>query len=190
MTKTERQSTEEGLTLVEVLVYSLLLVGVLVIVGTIMISTLSIERMVRETTESTSAAQLAATAIESGVRNGTAIDLETVGDDRVLLARTAGSDPGSVTWHCAAWYFSESAGTIRYSRSASDSSPIPIPTAEPQDWALLASGIETVESNEVFSFSGGTLNIEFQGTTDSMQPVLIKSSSVVRAGAWERASCF
>ncbi|HRN28265.1 MAG TPA: hypothetical protein PK781_02015 [Terrimesophilobacter sp.] len=185
-----RVASDDGLTLVELLVYSLLLVGVMLIVGTIMISSLNIEQMVRTSTQSASSAQLAASSIESGVRNGTAVAVEHEGDDRVVLVRTAGSDPATVTWHCAAWYFSESAGTIRYSQSASDASPITVPSSEPLDWALLASGVEAVESNEVFSFSGGTLTIEFQGTSDSMQPVLIKSSSVVRAGTWESASCF
>lgn len=182
---------DDGFTLVELLVYSLLLVGVLLIVGTIMISSLSIEQMVRTSTQTASSAQLAATSLESGVRNATAAKVETVdGTDKVLLARTAGNDPDTVTWHCAAWYFSASAGTIRHTAMSSDSTPVAIPTEEPQDWALLTGGIEAVGSSEVFSFSGKTLTIEFQGTSDSMSPVLIKSSSVVRAGAWESASCF
>lgn len=181
---------DDGLTLVELLVYSLLLVGVFLIVGTIMISSLSIEQMVRTSTQTASNAQLAASSIESGVRNGTDFAVENVGDDRVLLVRTAGSDPGAVTWHCAAWYFSESTGTIRYTRSSSDSAPVVVPGSEPVDWTLLASGIEAVETREVFSFDGATLTIEFQGTSESMQPVLVKSSSALRAGAQEKASCF
>src|SRR5690606_32486297 len=129
-------------------------------------------------------------SIESGVRNGTDFAIENVDDDRVLLVRTAGSDPGAVTWHCAAWYFSESAGTIRHARSASDTVPVAVPGSEPLGWTLLASGIEAVETSEVFSFDGSTLTIEFQGTSESMQPVFIKSSSALRAGAQEKASCF
>lgn len=181
---------DDGLTLVELLVYSILLAMVLLIVGSIMISTLGIERIVRESTTTTSDAQLAATAIEAGVRNSTAVQLTDIGDDQLLVARTAGTDPATLSWRCEAWYFSKSAGTIRTTATTSDSAPITVPASEPTSWTLLASNIEPPASGVTFTHSGNSVTIYFQGITADAQPVDIRSSSVVRAGAWESASCF
>ncbi|HRN30287.1 MAG TPA: hypothetical protein PK890_11395, partial [Terrimesophilobacter sp.] len=113
------------------LIYGILLVSVLLIVGSILISTLGIERMVRESTIATSNAQLTATSIENGVRNATAVNLTAVGSDQVLMARTAGADPFSLSCVCRAWYYSAANGTIRTTTSANDSTPIASPTADP-----------------------------------------------------------
>lgn len=179
-----------GLTLIELLVYSILLVSVLLIVGSIIISSLAVERAVRESTTSTSTAQLAATSIESGVRNATAVELIPVGSDQVLMARTAGADPSSVEWVCQAWYYSSGSGTIRMTTSASDATPVAMPTSEPASWALLASNIIAPTSGVIFTNSGNSVTIYFQATATNSEPVDIRSSSVLRAGPLESASCF
>src|SRR5690606_727777 len=109
-----------GFTLVELIIYGLLAVGILLTVGTILIGSMNIERTVRESTSVANAAQLAARSIESGVRNASAVTLSSVGDDQLLMARTAGTDPDSITWQCIAWYFSSDSGTIRQMSTASD----------------------------------------------------------------------
>lgn len=180
---------DDGLTLVELIVYGILLISVLLIVGSIMISTLGVERVVRESTTATTAAQLAATSIETGVRNSSAVNLSSVGSDQLLVARTAGTG-ATVAWRCQAWYYSAASGTIRTTSSASDAAPIAAPTAEPTTWTLLASNIDAPTSGVIFTNSGNSVTIYFQATTDDSEPVDIRSSSVVRAGAWESASCF
>lgn len=180
----------DGLTLIELIIYGILLASLLLIVGSIIISTLGVERIVRESTTATTAAQLAATSIETGVRNSTAVNLASVGSDQLLVARTAGTDPNSIAWRCQAWYFSAATGTIRTTSSASDSAPIVTPSSEPTTWALLASNIVAPTSGVIFTNSGNSVTIYFQATTEDSPPVDIRSSSVVRAGAWESASCF
>ena len=180
----------DGFTLIELIVYGILLVSVLLIVGSIMISTLGVERIVRESTTATTAAQLAATSIETGVRNSSAVELTAIGSDQLLVARTAGTTPGSIAWRCQAWYYSAAAGTIRSTTSSSDSAPISVPTGEPTAWSLLTSNIVAPTSGAIFTNSGNSVTIYFQATTDDSEPVDIRSSSVVRAGAWESASCF
>lgn len=186
----EPESRESGFTLVELLVYGMLLVTVLLVVGSIIVSSLAIERTVRESTSATTTAQLAATFIEAGVRNATAVSLVSVGSDQMLIARTAGATPASVTWQCQAWYFSASSGTIRMTTSSSDAVAIGVPAAEPTTWALLATNIVAPASGVIFTNSGNSVTIYFQAVTDDAEPVDIRSSSVVRAGMWESASCF
>lgn len=181
---------EGGFTLVELLVYSALLVMVLLIVGTMMISSQNIGLIVRESTTTASAAQLAATSIESGVRNATAVRLTNSGNDQLLQVRTAGSDPNSADWHCQSWYFSESAGTIRYASSTSDATPVASPTTEPPNWGLLASKIEPSSGSDIFTQSGNSITMDFHGTTEDSAPVVIRTSVVLRTGFLESASCF
>lgn len=184
-------ASEDGLTLVELIIYGLLLVVVLGIVGSIMISALSIEREVRASTESTTAAQLAAESIVSGVRNGTARELTSVGDDQLLKIRTAGGNPGTVTWHCAAWYYSPSSGTIRTTRTADDSTGVATPTSEPLTWTLIAEGVTTADpSGEIFTATTDGVRLNFTAEAGEGAMVVIDSSATLRAGGTESASCF
>lgn len=181
----------DGLTLIELMVYSVLLVSVLLIVGTIMISTLSIERVVRESAQTTTDAQLAATSIEVGVRNASDAKLTNIGADQLLVVRTVGNDPNSVAWKCMAWYFSASSGTIRTTSTTNDATAVPVPASEPASWTLLASGISAPGSGVIFTHSLNTVTLYFVANTDGSGPLDIRSSSVLRAGASEVSqSCF
>lgn len=182
---------DEGFTLVELVIYGLLAVGVLLTVGTILVGSMNIERTVRESTSIANAAQLAARSIESGVRNASAVTLNSVGDDQLLMARTAGSDPDSVTWRCIAWYFSSDSGTIRQMSTASDSVPVTTPTAEPTNWALLASDIQPPASGKIFDDDNPpSVTMEFIGSAGTAAPITISTSVAPRAGAEGSASCF
>lgn len=182
---------ESGLTLVELTVYGLLLMVVLGVVGGIMISALAIEQNVRASTESTTTAQLAAESIVAGVRNGTAVQVTPVGDDQLVRTRTAGGNPGTLTWHCVGWYFSASSGTIRSIRTDSDATPIVTPTAEPTDWTVLTRGISASDaSGDIFSIISGGLRIRFNADTGQSTTLPIDSSATTRAGELESASCF
>jgi hypothetical protein len=190
MSPQPRASAENGVTLVELLVYSVLLVTVLLIVGTIMISTQNIGLIVRESTTTASAAQLAATSIETGVRNATAVKLTDIGDDQLLQVRTAGADPNNVVWRCQSWYFSDSAGTIRYLSSASDAVPVASPIGEPTNWGLLVNNVEPSSGSGIFTQSGNSITMDFHGTTADSAPVVIRTSVVPRTESLESASCF
>lgn len=178
------------MTLVELIIYSLLLVTVLLIVGTMLISSQNIGLIVRESTTTASAAQIAATSIEWGVRNATAVQLTTSGNDQLLQVRTAGSDPNSPTWRCQSWYYSDSAGTIRSMSSTSDATPVASPVSEPSGWSLLASKIEPSSGSTIFTQSGNSITMDFHGTTEDSAPVVIRTSVVLRTGFLESASCF
>lgn len=190
MPRRPQASSEDGLTLIELLVYSILLVVVLLIVGTILISTQNIGLIVRESTTTASAAQLAATSIESGVRNATAVKLTDIGSDQMLQVRTAGTDPNAPTWRCQTWYFSDSAGTIRSLSSASDAVAVASPTSEPTSWGLLAGNIEPSSGTGIFTQSGNSITMNFHGTTDDTAPVVISTSVALRTAFLESASCF
>src|SRR5690554_6261012 len=91
------QENEDGLTLPELIIYSLLAVVVLGIVGNILIQSLKIETAVRAVTETTTQAQLGAYAVQTGIRNASDFKVTDNGSDQLLVARTAGSG-ATLTW--------------------------------------------------------------------------------------------
>ncbi len=188
--------TEAGYTLVELLVYSLLLVVVLTIVGAMLINLITVERQVRATTTATTSAQLAADSVSNGIRNSRAFlvrDTALLGSgDELLLATTAGSgDP--VSWHCRAWYFSESEGSIRYMRMIAPDTPVPLPTDQDElvsTWTLLAEDVRTTDSGVIFGSVGLKVSTEFETFANDNTATIIRSSALSRAGQWESEPCF
>lgn len=179
---------ESGFTLVELLIYSLLTVLVLAIVGGILISGMTAERLVRGVTEATSLGQIAANSVEQGVRNAAGFQLSAPNeDDQLLLARSAGS--GSViTWTCEAWYYS---GIERTIRTFSSPSKIDIPNSNQlKTWRLLADGVSPYEGEQIFTNLGKRLALQFRVDAGDHSPVKIESSVLSRAGALETAPCF
>ena len=100
---TSETTTERGFTLVELLIYSMLMVVVLAIVGGMIVSFTSTSKTVGSITQVSTSGQLAAQSVERGIRNASDFRLTTpTGTDQLLIARTAGGGT-DLTWKCAAW---------------------------------------------------------------------------------------
>ena len=180
---------ERGFTLVELLVYMLLMLFVLAVAGGLLSSTLIQSTTVRTVDESSTAAQLAADSIESGIRNSSDFSLTSpVGDDQMIVARIASND-ATLTWSCVAWYYSATDGSLRMSRS---STAIAAPTsAQLATWALLVDGVQPISGSEIFTTTAGRrLVIAFNGLAGDHPPVAITTSAFGRAGATGSVSCF
>lgn len=189
------------------MIYVVLSVLVLGIVGSLLLNGLTGERIVRNMTDATTAGQLSAESIQTGIRNSSDFTvfpdganqgpLLAIGDE-LVLARVAKSGPISATntptvWQCKAWYFSKASGELRY--FAADSAVV-VPATEALlqgDWSLLASGV-AVSPGPVFAKLGRTLNVKFQvsaGDRDrDPKPVVLRSSANSRADLVEAAPCF
>ena len=184
------RENEDGLTLPELIIYSLLAVVVLGIVGNILIQSLKIETAVRAVTETTTQAQLGAYAVQTGIRNASDFQVTDNGGDQLLVARTAGSG-STLTWSCLAWYYSEAEGTIRQSRSPG---AITMPSASDLlDWTLIAEDIArpaTPAFNGIFNGGFPALSIQYIGNPPGEIPVAINSSATARTDLQESGPCF
>lgn len=183
------RTDEEGFTLVELLVYSLLLVLVLAIVGGLFISTLRTESRIRSVTFASTQSQLIADSIGSGIRNASSFTVRQVGtDDQLLLARVATGD-SALAWTCMAWYYDQSGnGSVRYKRSATEIRDLA--QRDVDGWTLVGEGVQAVTGTTIFDQAGSTLKVEFTGTTEQSAPVAITSSTASRLGTTESAPCF
>jgi len=182
--------SERGFTLVELLVYGMLLVLVLAIVGSMLASMSTTSKAVNSVTAASTAAQLVADSVERGIRNSSDFHLTTpAGTDQLLVARTAQAG-ATVTWLCAAWYYSPAAGgTIRYTTSTTAIPAIPT-AANLANWTLLDTGVAPASGTSVFSANGAALTIAFNGLAGSNSPVAISSSAVSRAGSTGVPACY
>src|SRR5438309_1578089 len=106
MAKRTEPRTEEGFTMIELIIAMMLLVLVLAIVGAMIFSLSSTSKTVQSLTATSSSSQVAAESIERGIRNSSDFLLTSpTGTDQMLVARTARGTT-TLTWVCAAWYYS------------------------------------------------------------------------------------
>jgi hypothetical protein len=189
--------TDEGFTLVELLVYSLLLVVVISIAGGLLVNSLRAESTVRAVTSASTTAQQTADSVESGLRNSSAFEIQAVnsGADQMLVARVVRGSTAAITWKCAAWYFSRSLGTVRYTEvapAASGTATIAAPSAAAlAGWTLLSDRVTPTSGTTIFSGSQPTLSIAFTTVGGAGKPpVAVSSSASSRAEVWESGTCF
>lgn len=163
----------------ELLVYSLLLSGVLIIVGALLINSLRTQDQVSTVTQASTAGQLAARSIETGIRNSSTFKLSTVnGSDQVLIARVSDA---SGTWTCQAWYYSNANNSIRYMDSTLAITSSEWSTVNLAQWRLLTEGVLPVEgaaaTAPIFAESGTKITLGFRVDAGDNAPALISSSA-------------
>ena len=185
-----------GFTLVELLVYVALLAIVLIILGGMIISGLTVERTVTRASDETRLGQLISRSIEKGIRNATSFQTESVGSsDQILRARTsdvrvAGSTT-TVTWGCVAWYYRASDGAF-FTTTRTDgavSKPGTVAPATPLTaWTLYGTGVKpaagatSVLSGSASAFSGSAppVKLSFQVAVENAPPVQIAAEYNLR----------
>lgn len=146
-------SPQAGLTLIELLIYMVLAVMVLFIVGGLLVTSLSSERTVRDSTRASNTGQLIAQSVGQGVRNATAMKVTDLGGgSQLLMVRTASVTTGQA-WLCQAWYFG--GGEVRTTMT-SPATLIPTSTANIATWSLLGTGMQSVSGGPVFTASPTT----------------------------------
>jgi len=160
------RGNDEGITLIELIVASMLSLTVLCILAGMFISTTSAEATVRSLTSATTSSQLAWNAIDRSTRNSSAVDVTAVGSDTVMRARTVGSAATAV-WGCSAFYYSSTDKTIRYSTSTT-AIAAPANTAAQRSWTLLADNVTKTGTAAVFVVATNSAGSQTLTTTFSV----------------------
>lgn len=181
---------DQGFTLIEIVVSTLLFSLVAIAIGGILIGASAAEREVRTVSAATNAGQLVARTVEDAVTNAALpILITTVGtNDQLLQVRTAGRG-ATVSWTCAGFYYSAASGTIRYTTSSA--SLVGTTAASQASWTLLADGVAKQGTTDVFQASGST-GVIFTFTVDSgtTNPVAFASTVTSRTNVSGSAPCF
>lgn len=168
---------DEGVSLVELLIYMLLAVTVLTIIAAILINSLRAESAVRTSAQATDTAQLAAQSLNRGIHNASAIEVTSPASG-ITLVRTRSIDSSAAgTWRCEAWVFA--AGAIRTMTSSAAIAP---PTTEVavESWFLLADGVEPIAAAPVFALAADerSLSVGFTVANGSGVPITLDTTIV------------
>lgn len=181
--------SDDGYTLVELLIYIVLSVVVLLIVGGIFLNSVNAERMVRGVNGATNSGQVAAQSVTNGVRNSSNIKLTApAAGTQLLMTRSVGSAATPV-WTCNAWYVGS--GAIRWKQS---NTAIAAPTAaELATWTVLNADIKSVGTTPVFALTARRIDLTFESKNGTGKAVLVTTSAASRqpppAGA-DNPICF
>lgn len=125
------QRDDEGLTLVELLIYIFISTLFLSLLAALFISGLNAQAKATNRDSATGDAGAVSGSIASSVRNSSAFSVKDSG--KSLIAKVA---TGSIGWECRAWAVAD--GELRYASSHS-----PISTANTSGWAVLAENAST-----------------------------------------------
>ena len=168
--------TDDGFTLIELMVYIALSVVILLIVGGIFINSLNAERSVRGVNTSTNLGQLASQSVTNGVRNSSNIQLTAPSaGTQLLMTRSVGSAATPV-WTCNAWYLSN--GEIRTKQSAT---AIAAPTAaQLATWTVLNPDVKARGAIPVFALTARRIDLIFESKNGTGKAVLFKTSAASR----------
>lgn len=168
---------DEGVTLVELLIYMMLAIIVLTIISAILINSLRAENTVRASAAATDTAQLAAQSLNRGVHNASAIEVSTPAAD-ITVVRTRSLDSSAVgVWQCQAWAVVD--GQLR-TTSASTAINVPTSAAEVASWLLVAEGIEPIGANPLFSLAADerSLAVGFTVANGSGIPITLDTTII------------
>ncbi len=184
---------DDGFTLVELIVYGLLLIVVLSVVAGLFVSLYSTQKSVDAISNATSDGQSADDSIQAGIRNSTGFVVlgSTNGGDQLLVARTLGSG-ATATTRCVGWFYSAADRTIRTTQLTAPVAGMP-GASTVATWTLLASGVSPVPGGAVFSPALGassTLNLNFSSAAGKGSPVQFSSSVASRSGGSVLTGCY
>lgn len=179
---------EQGFTLVELLIYALLLSFVLAIIGGMILSAVTTTKSVTSMTQNSTAGQLVADSVITGIRNSSDFQLsEPVGNDQLLVARRATSG-STLSWVCVAWYYSAADSSVRF--TSSSLAILPPTPAQLATWTLLADNVQPITGNHIFSALNERLSMSIFGLDGAHRPIDISTSATSRAGASGSLTCF
>ena len=184
------RSNDAGFTLTEMIVASALFSLVILVAGGIFLGQFQAQQQVSAITSTTTDAQLAGTAIDTGIRNSSGFKLTPSGSDQLLVARVAGG-ASTLQWSCRAWYYSAASKTIR-TTTTTPGTPVTVPTAaQLATWALLVDGVTARSGSTIFTTSGANVSVAFNAiTNDDNRPVAIDFTSSPLAGVTVNSTCY
>ncbi|KQQ93999.1 hypothetical protein ASF62_07480 [Leifsonia sp. Leaf325] len=166
---------EDGFTLVELIVYCGLMVLVLTIAGGFLINSIRVENVVTDTTNASSGAQNASSAVKQAVRDAVDVQVSTPGD--VLKVRTMRTDTAVADWTCVQFRYLD--GTIQMAKSPTKFS-LWSPTNP--SWLTLTDNV-TPGSAGLFAAVANGVSFDFTVAEPEGHPTTIKTSVLKRGNS-------
>ncbi len=166
---------DDGLSLVELIIYMLigsLIVGVLT---TIFINGLSAQTSTTDRNAATGQANAAAASLQQSIRNAVDVSPDSGSSNALVAVVATGSNDNS--WQCRAWVLT-GAKELKYKASSSAIDTSNTTTG----WVTLAKGVTGALSGSMFSIASTTVSYGFSLTAGA-QTVPVKGSATTQAVA-------
>lgn len=198
--------SDDGVTLVELIVYVVLLAVIVGLVATFFIRSLDVQRTVLTTGNANNTAQVAFSGIERDVRNAAQDGVRA--DGNLLVLYSGGGEAGAASWKCKAWYFVPSASSGQsgklYTTSKDPRTKIAVTSSTfaagtPAGWTLAVDGVvPSTPSTPIFS--GGSLTgvvasmvVTRTGNPSDIDAVALETTALPRpqgVSAGDNGGCF
>lgn len=162
---------EEGLSLVELVVYVVLLGIVGLITTTLVLNVLRVNSSVARTSNASNGAQAYLDSVESSVRNATTIWSTGYPDGSSLLltqTRSTSSSDGTEAQYCRAFFYDATAKSLLRMQSTPAINgvtwtlPSTVASARSLAWVPQVKDVTRIESMHVLASSGATVSISFE----------------------------
>jgi hypothetical protein len=168
---------ESGITLIELIFYAMLSVVIAILVGGLLISSLTNQRNISAVGQGTSIGQEVVDSVEEGVRTASSVTVKTTTLGNWLVTRTATfTSSTAAAWTCRYWIY-RSDGSLRYLSTTSGTTTLPTTTTGFNSWTLLAEGMTTSPTTAAFFTASGTgVALSFRlPSTGQATPALIQN---------------
>lgn len=190
--KSPHHTRDDGFTLVELIVYSVLLILIMGIAATLFIRMITVQRDVTAMADANNAAQVTFAELERDLRNAAWANVSQSGDLLVMRTRVATSG-ADATSRCVGYYVDADADALRRTTSQAGtsaalaaSSPGALSTAV-ATWTVSREGMSAVGSQRVFGpadqtyAKGGLISISLEAATiEGRDPVVLDKSITLR----------
>jgi len=158
-------SDDDGFTLAELIVYSLILIGVMAIAGTLFINLITTQRDVRAIADANNEAQLTFKQIERDIRNASWARVVGDGTGLVLQVRRA-TATNFTDYVCVAYYVSTGTSELRRNQSTNNAQTHEFIGAAnaaarltaSDDWSIKRSGFTAIGTTRVFGTTDGVVS--------------------------------
>jgi len=148
---------EQGVSLIELMIYMSLLVIVSILAGSILISGLRGQRDISNVGSATSQAQLITSSVEAGIRSASTFDVSTTTVGQRLIARVGTfTAAGTATWQCRAWLFTTDKRLLTLSSTSGTVAAPANLAAAVSGWTLLASNVSIAAGSSALFTESGT----------------------------------
>ncbi|MET0716264.1 MAG: hypothetical protein ABWY57_15250 [Mycetocola sp.] len=181
---------EAGLTMIELIIYSVLAMIVLALVGSLLINALRGQDVITTSTQATDTGQLISKSVKRSIANASDVNSNLLSDgSELLVVYTLG--PGSAPVHyCQGWLYDAPTHKLYMKRTTTVA---PITANIPGNgWTLIGEGISPTTTRVFTPLVGpsGGITLDFTVKTGTRKPVLINTSVAQRIQRSENTGCF
>ncbi len=146
------RSDDEGVTLVELIVYLAVGALILALMAGLLVNGLKSQAQTTDRDTATGRATIITNSIQTSVRNASAVTVSPDGKSLVAVVAT-----GTTGWECRAWTVTSTGAMLYKSAAAKITVPLTAGTA-------LASGVAPISSTPVFAQAGSQVTVQLTVT--------------------------